>query len=248
MGIRSIFIAAGLIASAALSLPAHATNIVSNPGFETDATLLTGTCDGTIPNTGQSPSCVGPTGWSVSGDAGEDMANPNSGSVDAFLGSGALSQDLMTIAGATYTISFYLAADQSTLDNALYSLFGIGGYDATVDVGFGSDDVTTAALGAPIDALNDYFLVGASAGSYVPPSPWTFTDMASSTSTALTFTGSNPSGTWYIDDVDVECTAACQTPTPVPEPPSILLLLSALAMTARVTTRAKKTRSDPDVA
>ena len=194
-------------------------NIVQNPGFEADAALLapTGPCNGTIPNVGAQ--CAAVTDWSVTGDAGEDTANPNTGSVDTFLGTGSLSQTLPTVPGATYSISFYLAADQNTLDSAFSYLLGIGGNDATVDVGFGADDLGT------LDALGDYLLAGAAANQYLPP--WSFTDTAAGATTALTFTGFNPDGTWYIDDVDVECTPNCGV-TLMPEPPSMMLLLAAL--------------------
>ena len=198
---------------------AHA-NIVQNPGFEADAALLapSGPCNGTIPNAGAE--CATVTDWSVGGDAGEDTANPHSGSVDAFLGTGTLSQTLKTVAGATYSISFYLAADANTLSSAADYFLGIGGNDATVDMTFGADDLGT------IDAVNDYFLSGASADEYLQ---WSFTDTAAGAGTALTFTGSNPDGTWYIDDVDVECTANCGV-APVPEPPTMMILLAAFAI------------------
>lgn len=215
----SLLFAFALAVSAGLSGAAHA-NIVQNPGFEADAALLapSGPCNGTIPNAGAE--CATVTDWSVGGDAGEDTANPNSGTVDAFLGTGTLSQNLTTVAGATYSISFYLAADANTLSSAADYFLGIGGNDATVDTTFGADDLGT------IDAVNDYFLSGASAAEYLQ---WSFTDTAAGASTALTFTGSDPDGTWYIDDVDVECTANCGV-APVPEPPTTMILLAALVI------------------
>jgi hypothetical protein len=216
--IRSLYLAFAVVAFAGSSGAAYA-NIVQNPGFEADAALLgpSGPCNGTIPSAGAG--CAAVTDWSVTGDAGEDTANPHSGSVDAFLGTGTLSQTLTTLVGATYSISFYLAADPNTLNSAANFFLGIGGNNATVDTTFGADDLGT------LDAVNDYFLSGTSADEYLQ---WIFADTAAGASTALTFTGFNPDGTWYIDDVDVECTANCGV-TPVPEPPAMMLLLTALA-------------------
>lgn len=221
--IPGLFFSFAVATSVGSSGGAHA-NIVQNPGFEADAALLapSGPCNGTIPNVGAE--CAEVTNWSVSGDAGEDTANPHSGSVDAFLGTGTLSQTLTTLPGATYSISFYLAADPNTLNSAADYFLGIGGNNATVDATFGADDLGT------LDAVNDYFLSGTAADEYLQ---WSFTDTAAGANTALTFTGSNPDGTWYIDDVDVECTANCGA-APVPEPGTMPLLVSALAISLGV--------------
>lgn len=208
------FLIIAIVALAAPAITAHADNVVQNPGFEADAALLTGPCGGTIPSIGAQCSTV--TNWAVSGDAGEDTTNPNSGVVDAFLGTGSLSQALPTVAGATYSISFFLAADEGTLDDAFVD-------DANVDVNFGGDD-----LGA-IDALNDYVAQGAGAGAY---SQQNFMGTAGGNGMLLTLTGTNPGGTWYIDDVNVTCTANCSLITAVPEPSSLSLTLAAfLALT-----------------
>jgi hypothetical protein len=110
--------------------PAASANIVSNSGFERDHTSA-----GLV-----SP----PAGWSASGDAGADSTLPFSGTNNAFLGIGGLSQDLSTAAGARYTISFYLAADQTTMSDAS-STFGVtfGGTDLLSGTPIAGSDFST---------------------------------------------------------------------------------------------------------
>jgi hypothetical protein len=213
-GILGIAITAGIVT------PAQA-NIVENPGFEADAAIL-GSCGDIIPN---GTSCNTVTDWSISGTAGEeDNAVPNSGTVNAFLGTGTLSQTLDTVSGASYTISFYLAADSNTLNAAVDSFFPGGGEDALIDASFGSTDLGTT------DAVYGFLLSSASAGQYFEE---VYTNIAaSSASSLLAFAGSNDSGLWYIDDVDVECTADCGTVVAAPEPSSLPILAAALGAAA----------------
>jgi hypothetical protein len=221
---RGVF-AATIAAACMWSGAVPAANIVQNPGFEDDASKFTppGPCGTTLPNGGVSGCDL--TAWIPSaGGAGEDIADPNSGSVDGFLDTGSLSQSLTTVPGAAYDISFFLAADTGTLlDAFLFALSGGSvGSDATVDVQFGGDDLTSP----PIDAVNDFLLGGATPGQYFQ---FFFSDTASAASTLLMFTGTNTAGTWFLDDVSVTCTANCGGSTaPVPEPAGLLLLLTAL--------------------
>jgi len=219
---RAWYLAAAIALASVWSGAAHAANIVLNPGFEDDLAKFSSGCGSTLPNGGVSGCDL--TAWipSASG-AGEDIANPHSGSVDGFLGTGSLSQSLTTVPGATYSISFFLAADGNTLSDAIFysASGGILGSDATFDVQFGADDLTSP----PIDAVNSFLLAGAAGNQYLQ---FSYSDLASAGSTALKFTG-NSSDTWYLDDVSVTCTAKCGGSTaPVPEPAGLPLLLTAL--------------------
>jgi hypothetical protein len=223
---RGSCLAAAIALACVWSDAAPAANIVQNPGFEDDASKFTppGPCGTTLPNGGVSGCDL--TAWTASASgAGEDIADPNSGSVDGFFDTGSLSQSLTTAPGATYAISFFLAADLGTLTDAFFFALsgGILGSDATVDVQFGGDDLTSP----PIDAVNDFLLGGASPNQYFQ---FAFSDTASAASTLLMFTGTNLDGTWYLDNVSVSCTANCGgSTTPVPEPAGLPLLLTALA-------------------
>jgi hypothetical protein len=163
-------------------------NLVANPGFEAD-------------NTSSGP-VTPPTDWMASGNAGADDSFPHSGSNDGYLADGSLSQVLATMAGATYTISFWVGIDDLTLffDPA-----------ATFTATFGG----TPVAGTPIAPAEVGF----------PPSyaEFTGTATAAGANTTLSFTGliNGADGPWYLDDIDVELA--------VPEPASVLFLLPALA-------------------
>ena len=100
-----------LAATLAYAVPASATNLVTNGGFETGDF----------------------TGWTLSGNSGftgvDNIAH--SGSYGGFFGqvgsTGTLSQTLGTVSGQTYTISFWLEDD--------------GGTPSSFDASFGSSDL-----------------------------------------------------------------------------------------------------------
>ncbi len=103
---RKIFCIAALFCAAAWN--ANAANIVADPGFEASA-------DGLGPHPfSASWTSVDPSGFS---GVGGDSAFAHSGNNYAFLGAspntGSLSQSLATLAGSTYTLSFWLANDQT---------------------------------------------------------------------------------------------------------------------------------------
>lgn len=211
--LRSCFTVAAIAGLLGFAGVAHA-NLVSDPDFAL-------------------PSASSP--WTPSGVAVVDDSTDTNSATDAALGTGDLSYTLETLPGATYSISFLLAADPITIENA----FALT--DATVDLYFGADDLTVADHGGPIDAINDYAFSGAIAYQYLNWPSGTdlpYTDTAASDSTVLSFSGVNPvggsapsgPGTWYVTDVDVECTANCGV-TAVPEPPAILTLFTALVAT-----------------
>lgn len=162
-------------------------NLVANPGFEAD-------------NTSSGP-VTPPTDWMASGDAGADDSFPHSGNNDGYLADGSLSQVLATMAGATYTISFWVGVDDPTLasDPA-----------ATFTATFGG----TPVAGTPITPFDVAF------PGYTE---FTGTATAAGANTTLSFTGliNDGDGPWYLDDIDVELA--------VPEPASVLFLLPALA-------------------
>jgi hypothetical protein len=191
--ILAAFAAVGIVAG--LSLPANA-NLVSNPGFEADDAS-----GGPVLN---------PTFWNVSGNAGVDNQNPNSGLNDGFIGNGSLSQTVATMIGTVYNVSFYVDVVDLTL-----ALDSSASFDAT----FGGTDV----VGGPIAPI----------GLYGPYQQFTTQVTATSTSSPLTFTGvtSPGDGSFYVDDVDVEAQA-------MPEPWTILLMASALAGLGLVRRRA----------
>jgi hypothetical protein len=208
----------GILALAAgaavlLASPALADNIVVNPGFELDDAS-----GGPVTQ---------PTGWTVSAvggitDVGVDNSFPNTGNNSAYLGYGTLSQSLTTVAGALYSISFYVGINDSTTltdPNATFSA-SAGGTDL-----FGGAPLTP---GPP------------NPGSFIqcpnPSSPCsaetTNTFTATSTSTVLSFTGItslaglSPTGLWYLDDIVVQLISGPQV---VPEPATAALLFPALA-------------------
>jgi hypothetical protein len=165
--------------------PMARAELVLNPGFEADDAS-----GGPV---------LSPSDWTVSGSAGADNADPNSGDNDGFINTGSLSQVIPTVPGTTYSVSFFAAVTDATLafDPA-----------ATFDALFDGTDL----IGGPIAASTLF-------GGYTE-----FTTQVTvlDTSATLEFDGVNSPGDFpfYIDDVSV---------TPAPEPASILLLAGALA-------------------
>jgi hypothetical protein len=172
------------VALAAAS-PAARAELVLNPGFEADDASA-----GPV---------LSPTDWTVSGSAGVDNADPNTGNNDGFIGTGSLSQVIPTVPGITYNVSFFAAVTDVTLafDPA-----------ATFDALFDGTDL----IGGPIAAIGLF-------GAYAQ---FTTQVTAIDASATLEFDGvtSPGDGTFYVDDVSV---------TQVPEPTSMFLLGTALA-------------------
>jgi hypothetical protein len=200
LGMAALFAGAGM--------PAVAANIVTNGDFETDDAALA------------SSSVIGyATGWTLSGSAAVQGTFSNSGvdggTASALLGNGSFSQTLTTVAGVTYNISFWVGVDDPDL--------GIDS-SAVFDATFGGTDLLS---GQSVFVSNG--VTGADVGPAVNSAgfeEFTASEVASGTSTTLSFTGSitGGDGPWYLDDVDVEATS-----TAAPEPSSLLLLLSVLA-------------------
>ena len=158
------------------------------------------------------------TGDAIVGDISDTLDPNNTEGTDGLFGSttGTLSYiGIPTIDGATYEITFDLAADTDTF-NAYLS-----GGDATVDVTFGGSAVAT------IDYGNDVFPASI---EYVD-----FTEFVTGDGNkdVLTFASDNLDGTWYLDAVSVTCVSPqCSATTAVPEPPEISVILTALALSA----------------
>jgi hypothetical protein len=156
------------VAVLSVAYPAKA-NLVTNPGFETGDF----------------------TGWTVTGSAqvtGTLGFLPHSGSFQAHITTGSITQTLVTTAAQSYTISFWLASPSGQAGDTFVAKWG------------GSTIFTEPAQ--PL--------------AY---SEFTFTETASSTSTALQFLGIGSGKTdWLLDDVSV-------TPTTVPDGGSTVSLL-----------------------
>jgi len=199
---RKVVLVYGVLAAALFSGSANADpNLVLNPGFEADYCSACATSQA-------SP----PTDWPDStGNSGDNQSDPNSGDMNAFLGAGTLTQTITgLVPTATYAVEFYVSEDPDLFlaDNHA--------------------DVLTVSLGP--DTLDTIF--GDDASFPNPPAylfEGPFTDVATSTSEALTFSSNAIDGEWYIDDVSLVCdSAACAAATAVPEPNSLALLVVGL--------------------
>ena len=119
-----------------------------------------------------------------------------------------------TVVGATYTIDFYLYNDTTptTLDPNNFS------------AAFGS----TTGFSESQDPANSYTLES-------------FTAIATSTTTNLTFTSENNAGFYYLDSISVAETAP--PPTITPEPNSLILLGTGVAGLAGAVRRRMRGRA-----
>jgi hypothetical protein len=180
--------------------PAYAAELVTNGDFEANTSNLDGTS--TIP------------GWTVTGDGiANDQVFPNSGvndvvftadGPDPFSGApgdpdpGVLSQDLATVAGASYQLSFEL-------------LNVSGSANDVFTVSFGGFSMSFSGLDAPFFYTPETFAIG---GSNI-----------TGALTTLSFQGvTDPvfGANWNLDDVSVTDAATGV----VPEPSAWALMLS----------------------
>ena len=166
------------VAVLVLSSAALAGNIVVNGGFE----------NGNFNN------------WTVTqASSGTDLridsTNPHSGTYDAAFGATGgqndyISQALATVAGDSYTFSFWLDASHST-SGQFVAYWG------------GTQVLSTGGV----------------AGGY---KQYTYSEVATSTSTTIKFGGNTPPSWYYLDDVSVVDNGPTTTATP--EPASLMLL------------------------
>jgi hypothetical protein len=107
---RVWFVAALLISALAFSSPAMATNIVVNPGFETDdlAPWVGNPASGPFPWEVTGPSAFGHSGQFY---ASTQCVGPQCMTPDPDLHGAWLYQDLITTPGATYDLSFWYTPD-----------------------------------------------------------------------------------------------------------------------------------------
>jgi hypothetical protein len=195
-----------------LTPPAQASNIVQDPGFE-----LEDISGGPVTSSND---------WTFSAvdailDAGIEGGFSNSGNNAAYIGYGMLSQNLATVIGTTYSVSFYVGIDDNTTltdPNALFT------------ASLGGQDLLNGSLTPGPPFPGSFIQCPSTSSPCVAETTDTFT--ATSTASLLTFTGltsvdGSPLGLWYIDDIDVEALSVA-----APEPSAELLFCSALGLIA----------------
>jgi Carbohydrate binding domain len=171
---RIILCAAAIVCTAAWN--ANAVNLVQNGGFETGDF----------------------TGWTHTGDAnmfdnvGNDPNFAHSGNFHANLGSypdfGGLGQSIATVAGTTYTFSFWLA------------------YDVTPD--FGDPDASFQALWNGGQVLS---ITNLTAGGPFDYTLYSFSVLATGASSTIQFNYRHGNDFWRLDDVSVAVPEAAST-------------------------------------
>jgi hypothetical protein len=215
--------AAGICPARASACSTDSNNIVADCSFDNEDAAAAAAV-----STGSPVTTTTPITWTFSGGAGIDNSTPDSlvdpsNLDDAFLGTGSVMQSLTLTPGTTYSISFSLAANGNTINNAAdfdqscaLDFLGYDCYDASVIVSFDGQTLDT------LYADNGLFT---SAGGYVN---FSYTQMASGGVNNLVFTSSQDpdnTGIWYLDEVSVDPL----TPVTIPEPASAAVLLAALA-------------------
>lgn len=156
------------------------------------------------------------TGWSLSGSTVDTtntfvFGNPHSGIYAAWLGApttdGSLSQDIATLSGHKYDITYYLSVDTNPFTNVSLpndfstSFAGLSLFSGT----------NMAPTDNHLDAADDYTL-------------YSFTAVAVSSLSTLTFGSRNDSSQFRLDDVSVVDAG------PVPEASSAVSLGLCLAL------------------
>ena len=198
----------------ALAAPAHA-QIVTNGGFEDSDTA-----NGHF------------TGWTLSGAADFTSANPNtfvfgnphSGDFAAWLGpvgsDGFLSQTLTTTVGQAYTLTYWLSVDTSNLTSTAAN----GNAEPAV-----TNDFITSFNGQTVFAQNNLAPTDGHTDSADDYTKFSFSTVATSTSTPLQFGFRNDTSEFRLDDVSVS-----NTTTPVPEPSTLVSFAVLLSLTGAV--------------
>jgi len=221
--------AVALITAGYWSAPVVAANIVANPGFEANVLPTDGS---TTPPTSWTVTAINVPSVGLVGDAGVEEGFSNSGSNAAYIGYGILSQALSTVAGTTYTVSFFVGIDDLTTfrdANATFDATVSGTTLGTVDL-LGGTPLTPSGVGVPVSWVQCPDPSNACGAETTD----TFTAQDSSTTISFTgitsLSGSSPTGVWYLDDVSV-------TPVPAPEPSDLLVLATALGLLTLARTR-----------
>lgn len=185
-----------LLVVSCAAIPAAASNIVTNPGFES-----------------------GLTGWTASPDWGSGNFAVHSGSLEAYtectgaacisVPTSYLEQDLTTVIGQTYDLSFW---------------YRFQGPSSPV----GPNELQTWAGGV---LVSDLVNVSNNGGVYQQEFT-TFT--ATSTTTLLQFDGRNDPSFLIIDDVCADVPGgACVAAAPEPAPGFLVLAAAAIGLLAR---------------
>ncbi len=199
--LTSLLLALPLLAAGLFTPTAQAQNIVQDPGFES-ANSGTGGMDYTAPD------FIGDGVWQVTQGEVAVYNNSFTSNVQSHSGNqlavltpnftaNTLSQTLTTTPGATYTLSFFAAANNTP------NTFGVT-FDGVAVAGIPTSLPDTSVNGAILPS------------SYIE---YTATGLrASSAGTILSFTASNPAGLIVLDDVMVR-------PSAVPAPSALLTAL-----------------------